>query len=122
MSESIFAGIALVVALGALGGWAATLVNLNRSILPNAQALQALNQVNNIMDERIRAVLANFEKKSSGVLNATKPVDELEEIRRRAAQMGLSIDAKGNVNENRPVRPAPEPSMPPELDNLPIVE
>jgi predicted RND superfamily exporter protein len=122
MIDLIFAAIALIVALGALGGWAATLVHLNRSILPNAQAIQALNQVNNIMDDRIRSVLANFEKRSAKQPESTKPVNELEEIQRRAAAMGFSMDAKGNVNENRLVRPAPEPSLPEELANLPIVE
>lgn len=123
MIEAILVGIFAIVALAALGGWAYTLVSLNRSILPNAQAIQALTKVNDIMDERIRAVLANFEKRSNKSPDPTKPVDQLEEIRARAAAMGLAVSADGTVTENsKTYKPAPEPKLPPELEALPIEE
>jgi hypothetical protein len=112
MTATILACIFALCAVAALGGWAATLVNLNRSILPNAQALQALNQVNNIMDDRIRAVLANFEKQRSRTVEPTAPVeDQLAEVRRRAQMAGFDIDGQGTVRQ-RTVRAAPEPLVP----------
>ncbi len=111
----------LVVAVAALAGWAWTLVRLNASFLPYAQGLQALQKLNDLKDESIRAVLANFERKQQkepGIAGRSGE-DEIAEIRRRAEAMGFSVDKSGIVSEQT----APLPPVPDALDvNLPTID
>jgi hypothetical protein len=98
-----------LAALAAMAGWAFTLVQMTRAVLPNAQAYQALSKLSNEMDDRVRSVLENMQRRSGKQIDPTKPVDELEEARRRAATMGLKIDTDGNVSErDRAFRPPPD--------------
>jgi hypothetical protein len=112
----VLLGILALLAILALAGWGATLVHISRSLLPNAQAYQAMAKVSFEMDERIRNVLASFEKRNQAQISPTLP-DQLDEVRRRAQSMGFSINANGNVSERqRPMTPPPEP---PEIDLTP---
>lgn len=52
------------VALLALGGWAATLVLLARSLLPMANALFALTKVDSVIDDRIAKVVNRLRERA----------------------------------------------------------
>jgi hypothetical protein len=107
-----------VVAAAALAGWAATLVSMTRAMLPNAQALQALHKLNDMEDEKIRKVLANFERRERVEPQAGRPVaDDMAEIQRRAASLGFVVDRAGTVSA--PERPL---IMPPDAGLLEVVE
>jgi hypothetical protein len=113
MTDIALTAVFALVALAALGGWAATLIALNRSILPNAQALQALTKVNEIMDQRIKETFASFKNRDTAIQPTRTENDPIVEIRRRAAAMGITIDTEGNVRDNRPnttLKPPPDPA------------
>ena len=116
---AILCGVLTIVACAALGGWAWTLVRLNASFLPYAQGLQALFKLNDMEDEKIRKVLANFEKRAEQTKEnpgsrAGGLDTEVAEITRRAQSMGFVVRPNGEVQEGKPVGPIPD--APPEID------
>lgn len=60
-SANLWAGIALL----ALGGWALTLFILNKSLMPQANALNVLQKVNAMIDDRVIAILERLKNRRS---------------------------------------------------------
>lgn len=58
----------VILALAGFAGWTVTLIFLSKSILPMANALNALGKLGGYEDEKIRKVIERIQERTGGVI------------------------------------------------------